>query len=65
MKHSNPFKSADGLSTYVTMASGQRRRVEIVGGEIFLMQRPGKAAKKEAKRLKVRDRARQPWERIT
>jgi hypothetical protein len=54
---SDPFKSADGHTTYVTMnRQGTRRRVEIVDGEIEFLRRKSKAEKKADKRARARRR---------
>lgn len=49
MQMSAPYRSADGRRTYVTMANGMRRRVEIEDGTIVIQYLQTKAEKKADK----------------
>ena len=60
MQMSAPYYSADKRCTYVTMANGMRRRVEIDGSTIVIQYRQSKAEKKAEKR----QRQRQPQRRL-
>ena len=57
MMHSDPYPSADRRAMYVTMSSGQRRRVAFRRGEegnqeLVFVRRVGKAAKRAWKRAR-------------
>ena len=47
-----PYKSADGLTTYVTMGDGSRRRVEVIDGRVEFVKRVRKSERKAAKKLR-------------
>jgi hypothetical protein len=52
-RFSSPFLSADGRTTYVVDSHGARRRVQIdSAGTVTFIARPGKAARKAAKRAR-------------
>ena len=49
---SAPFRSADGLTLYVTLGTGACRRVKYDGPELVFVRRIGKAAMKAEKRAR-------------
>lgn len=53
ISYSATFYSADGRTMYVTLDTGERRRVVLRGGQLFLVTRTGKAKRKAAKRSRM------------